>query len=271
MEKYGGRLIYAARDDQGPVEVVEAQGVRRLHFGSHAIQSAQLISLPDRLELAYLRTLLFGCLLVPDPSRVLVLGLGGGSVVRFLLQHFADIEVVVVESRPLLKTIAADFFGLEGDPRVTFRIGDAGYLVGAMLEEGPIDSGYDLILIDLCDAKGPSELLLRADFWECIGPLLRKRGVLTVNLWTQENETYQGVMKLLKRTFEGRVFSLTVPGRGNVIGGVTGSEALIRSQKKLFEAAQKLSIRLGLELVRMLGRVEPPLKALKEPTRSRAL
>jgi spermidine synthase len=267
MEKYGGRLIFTARDDDGLLEVVDTQGVRRLHFGSNAVQSAQSVAVPDRLELAYLRTLLFGCLLVPDPSRILVLGLGGGSVVRFLLNHFADIELVVMESRPLLRGIAAEFFGLEDDARVTFRIGDAGHLVSALLAEAPLDPGYDLILIDLCDAEGPSALLLRADFWQGMGLLLGNRGVLTVNLWTQQSNTYQGVMRLLRVIFEGGVFSLTVPGRGNVIGGVIGREVTISPQKKLVQAAQKLGIRFGLELVRMLERVEPPLKVVKRAAR----
>ena len=58
MEKYGGTLVHCQRDEQGLLEVVEAYGVRSLHFGSAARQSTMSLAEPERLEMPYLRAML---------------------------------------------------------------------------------------------------------------------------------------------------------------------------------------------------------------------
>ena len=100
MEKYGGTLVHCQRDEQGLLEVVEAYGVRSLHFGSAARQSTMSLAEPERLEMPYLRAMLIGLAFVPAPCRCLILGLGGGSLARFLAHHLPSARIEVVELRP---------------------------------------------------------------------------------------------------------------------------------------------------------------------------
>lgn len=125
MGKYSGTLIHCQRDAEGPIEVIEAHGVRSLHFGTEPRQSAMALATPDRLELSYLRAMLVGLVFVPDPRRILVLGLGGGSLVRFLLQHYPQAHIDAVESRAALVEVARTYFGLPEQPALRVRIADA--------------------------------------------------------------------------------------------------------------------------------------------------
>jgi spermidine synthase len=59
-------------------------GPRRfLHFDLDAVQSAMHLEHPDRLSLAYTRKMMAFLLFNRTPARILLLGLGGGSLAKF--------------------------------------------------------------------------------------------------------------------------------------------------------------------------------------------
>lgn len=84
MRIYGdGTLIHQAQTDDGVIEVVDNGDSRSLHFGTYPRQSSMRLSDPAHLALSYTQSMM-GCLLLnPIPRRVLVIGLGGGSLVKF--------------------------------------------------------------------------------------------------------------------------------------------------------------------------------------------
>src|SRR5258706_15578230 len=55
---------------------------------------------PDHLELAYARAALAGLALSEEPRRILVVGLGGGSLPRFLRKHYPAAGIGVAENDP---------------------------------------------------------------------------------------------------------------------------------------------------------------------------
>ena len=69
-----------------PIDISEESGVRYLHFGSEWVQGAMRIRKPDALELDYTREMMAGLLLrdAPWPRRVLLIGLGAGSLTKFI-------------------------------------------------------------------------------------------------------------------------------------------------------------------------------------------
>ena len=69
--------------DEG-LEVVEERGMRVLHLGSQAIQSAMRLTRPWDLELAYTRAMMGFLLFNSTPQDVLMIGLGGGSLAKFI-------------------------------------------------------------------------------------------------------------------------------------------------------------------------------------------
>src|SRR5256885_13548288 len=75
------------------IEIVEEDGVRVLQIGGNAIQSAMRLDAPDRIELDYVRAMMAFLLFHPDPRDVLLVGLGGGSMARFLPQRLPQTRV----------------------------------------------------------------------------------------------------------------------------------------------------------------------------------
>ncbi|MBT6146034.1 MAG: spermidine synthase, partial [Gemmatimonadetes bacterium] len=84
------------------------------------------VARPDELALEYTRCMMMALLFLDAvPRRVLMLGLGGGSLVKFLLRWCQDCDVDVAELRPAVVDVAQRFFGLpETDDRLHLHIGD---------------------------------------------------------------------------------------------------------------------------------------------------
>src|SRR5439155_18893550 len=92
------------------LEIVEEDGVRVLQIGGNAIQSAMRLDAPDRIELDYVRAMMAFLLFHPDPRDVLLVGLGAGSMARFIHQHMQRTRVAVVELDPGVVSVARRYF-----------------------------------------------------------------------------------------------------------------------------------------------------------------
>ncbi len=246
MRRYGGELIYHGRDEDGVLEVTEAHGVRSLHFGTPPRQSSMSLKEPERLELPYIRAMLSSLLFLPDPERVLLLGLGGGSLARFLLGQYPGCRVEAVERRASVVEIAHAYFALPRDQRLDIHIGDARQRVEALAPRAPGE--FDLILIDAYDHLGMDASINAPEFFDACARLLHPAGVVSMNLWGTHAVSLKRSIELLKTTFPGRAFKLAVPNRGNIIGLGLGTEARPFGQKQLGPHALELGLRLGLEM-----------------------
>src|SRR5512134_1922886 len=97
---------------RGSVEVSERDGVRYLHLGSATIQSAMRLARPNDLELSYTRCMLAFLLFVPPPRHAVMIGLGGGSLAKFIHSRMPDTRVTAVEINPQVVAAARQFFAL---------------------------------------------------------------------------------------------------------------------------------------------------------------
>src|SRR3954469_22145667 len=70
---------------------------RFLHFDFGAIQSAMELSNPQRLTLAYTRKMMAFLLFNRSPKRILLLGLGGGSLAKFCYRNLPYALLTAVE------------------------------------------------------------------------------------------------------------------------------------------------------------------------------
>src|SRR5437879_6762390 len=107
------------------IEIVEEGGVRVLQVGGNAIQSAMRLDAPDRIELDYVRAMMVFLLFRPAPREVLMVGLGGGSMARFIHQRMPQTRVTVVEINPGVVTAARRYFYFtEEDARLEIVLGE---------------------------------------------------------------------------------------------------------------------------------------------------
>ncbi|UYZ62819.1 spermidine synthase [Hymenobacter weizhouensis] len=125
------------------------------------------------------QVLRYGLLFTQPPATapVLVLGLGGGSVVQLLRQELhLHGPITAVELDPAVVSVAADEFGIEASDTLRVVCADA----FAWLPTAPADT-YGLVVIDLfLDLELPAGLA-QASFWRQVHRCLQPGGWVLFN------------------------------------------------------------------------------------------
>jgi spermidine synthase len=193
------------------VTVAEEGGVRSLHIGGLAIQSAMRVEAPDELELHYTRAMMGFLLFNARPRDVLMVGLGGGSIAKFIHQRMSQTRLTVVEIRREVVAAARGFFSLpRDDERLKVIIDDGARYIPA----NPLCA--DVMLLDAFDnGRHPSSLCSQA-FYDAAHEAVRPDGILAVNFMAFDRKL-DALRSRLERSFDGRVLLLEAADRVNVI------------------------------------------------------
>ena len=92
--------IRKPEEDNESVYLSEKFGVRTLHIGSDTVQSSMRIAQPNDLEISYTRSMMAFLLFNADPREVLMVGLGGGSLAKYVYHRLPRARTTVVEIMP---------------------------------------------------------------------------------------------------------------------------------------------------------------------------
>lgn len=235
------------------IDVSEQAGVRYLHFGSEWIQGAMRVARPWKLELDYTRVMMAPLLLVPEPAwprRVLIVGLGAGSLVKFLYRHRPQARLDVVEIDPQVVACARQHFKLPEDAgRIAIEIGDGARHVATGGEP------YDLVLVDGFDARARAGALETSAFYAACRARLAADGLLVANLLS-ENRGYRASLERLRTAFDGRVLALPSRDAGNMICVAAAGSPVHATIAELKQAARALKDETGLDLLALASRIE---------------
>jgi len=206
------RLKFGKRraGDEG-LEVTEERGTRTLHLGSRAIQSAMRVNRPWDLELAYTRAMMGFLMFNPMPQDVLMIGLGGGSLAKFIRKQRPQTHVIAVEIDPRVVAAARAHFELPPDD-ATLSVVEADGAVYVRQHPG----SADVILLDGFDAGNQVEALATQTFYAACRRVLKPGGILVVNLWGRDSE-FAEYFARLTRAFDGEVGWISVQNKTNVI------------------------------------------------------
>ena len=204
------RLRKPAKDTE-TVYVSEKFGVRSLHIGSDTVQSAMRIARPNDLELSYTRSMMAFLLFNAAPRDVLMIGLGGGSVAKFVYHQMPEVQLRVLEIDPQVLAIARQCFVLPADDaRFRVTIGD-----GAEYIEQP-GAAADVIMVDGYDGESHVEELATPAFYMHCRARLARGGLLVVNLWGGDRQ-FNNVLKRIEEVFPDGTLCLPARKPGNVI------------------------------------------------------
>ena len=233
------------------IDISEEAGVRYLHFGSSWIQGAMRIARPFALELEYTREMMVPLLLHDDdwPRNVLQVGLGAGSVTRFLYRHRPLARLTVIEIEPRVEAAARQFFKLPDDPaRIDIRYGDgADFMIDS-------DQTWDLILIDGFDADARTGRLDSLPFYLNCRARLATNGLLCVNLLSRRKDFTKSVARL-EQAFDGRAIAFPSCDSGNAIALSAIAVSPAPTLEDLKTAARHLKQTTGLNLLPTLARL----------------
>lgn len=247
-KRHGGDLIHSSRDAHGPLEVVDEKFWRSLHFGTAPRQSSMRLDDPIPLVLGYTRAMMTALLFNPRPRSALIIGLGGGSLAKFLLHHFPQCRIDAVELRESVVRLAHAWFALPEDPRLAVHIDDAARFI-----QGPDARGdYDLLLVDAFHHQGMDTTVSESAFLGACRDLLLPEGVLAINLWSDQKSATRATLRTLAGHFGGHALRLPVPGKGNVVGLGPATPVPARRLRDYDARAESMDEGLGLELPLLL-------------------
>lgn len=151
--------------------------------GVEAVQSRINLSAPHTLVSPYARGMFATYLYQPQPRRVLIVGLGGGAMVRFLTHYEPNVQIDAVEIDPAVVRIADQYFGVRSGGNVRVHTADAVKFVEATTDR------YDVIFMDAflrpsddTDRVGVPSRLKTLEFLGRLKAALNPGGVVAFNV-----------------------------------------------------------------------------------------
>lgn len=208
-----GKVLWEKKSPYNHILVTEdAEGLRTLWFErGGARQSVVKPGDPDHLALPYAQAMVVGLLLADRPQRVLVVGLGGGTIPSFLHHHYPKLKIDVVELDSEVVTAAKKFFGFQEDGTMRVYVGDG----RKYIEETRFR--YDVIFLDAFGADNVPPPLTTREFLQSCRRALNEGGLVVGNLWSRaSNPLYDSMVRTYQEVFE-TLYILDVPGSGNRI------------------------------------------------------
>jgi spermidine synthase len=241
--------------------VVDNGPRRFLHFDFGAVQSVMELSSPVRLALAYTRKMMAFLLFNRTPQRILLLGLGGGSLAKFCYANLPAASLTAVEvNRDVIAL--RDQFGIPADDHRFRVVNDDGAAYITALTKCE-----DVILADACDRAGMAAELNSVEFYRKARRRLSAGGVFVTNL-CGDNVSVSAHLSKLRDAFDDELLSLQVHKDGNVV--VFGFKERCPADWEQIEAdAADLKRRYHLDFPRFARRIALDSKMRKPQTARR--
>lgn len=226
-------IIHQSNSCDGLIAVSQHNTMRSLYLGSDAKQSCIDISNPHQLQLRYTQAMMLSLIFTSSLDHVLCVGLGGGAIPLFLLQHLSQTSIDVIEKRQDVVKIAHGYFALPETTRLRIQIGDGADYMSSQ-PAGPTDAppAYNVIFVDAYDHSGMPSALKSVEFFQDCRDRLSINGVCAINLWRNKGHDYEETIANLNKAFEKNVLLLPIEGRGNIIAFACPSNALFVNLKR---------------------------------------
>jgi len=223
------------------------RGVRTLHVGGEAIQSAMRLDDPSALALDYTRCMMAFLLFHPEPREALMIGLGGASLPKFFHRHLRKTRVRVVELDPRVLAAARAHFALPpDDQRLVVEIGD-----GAEALEPEC---CDLLVIDAFEDELHVPKLSSSEFYDAAFLALREPGALVVN-FMNDDPKFDLNLQRLERAFGGAVLAMPASYDPNILAFAFRGAPPSVAWTTLRERAEKLEARYELPFTRYVSKL----------------
>lgn len=190
--------------------VQETSGTKTLHFSMSEVQSRMDVRQPDVLNLAYTRMMMGFLLFEPAPKRILMIGLGGGSLAKFCHRHLPLAHIEVVEINPLVIALRDEFRVPRDSERFRVIEGDGAEFVRKA------ETCYDVLLVDGYDRSGLPEALSSQRFYDDCFEALTPGGILVVNLHAH-HPLHKVHVGRISRSFDGALLVVDDTARDNRI------------------------------------------------------
>ncbi|MGE0576474.1 fused MFS/spermidine synthase [Reyranella sp.] len=235
------RLNKAHVPIKGDIGIIEMDGLRTLHLGTPISQSSMRLEQPFELVHPHSRALMSFLLFVPRAREVVTIGLGGGSVPKFLHRFAPGIRTRAVEIDADVIAVARSHFQLPADDdRLQVIQGD-----GARYLRDHHGSA-DALLLDIFDGLGTPQNLYSQEFFDDCRAALATGGAALIHLWSFDVQ-FNLFVERIGRSFSGRLLRIPVGETDSTIVVGLSGEIGDLAWATLAERATLLETAYGIE------------------------
>jgi len=197
------KVIHSERSLYRNILVTEEYSRRCLQFSVKRDQRSQScinLNNPGQMVFTYTKMMMASLLLGPNPKRILIIGLGGGTLPMALAQLLPDSEITVVEIDAAVVRVAEEFFQFKPSKKISVVVQDARVFGKRAIMK---NLKYDLVMLDAYNGDYIPEHLLSKEYLEECKALLSSSGILVANtfsisrLYHYESATYGAVFNNL--------------------------------------------------------------------------
>jgi spermidine synthase len=223
-----------------------------LLFDWTTVQSGMKLSDPDHLLFDYTRVMMGFRLFRPQPRRIEMIGLGGGSLAKACYRCLPDCDITVVEIDPEVITLRDQFHVPADDHRFrVIRADGVDYVAHAAGEP-------DVLLLDGFDSRGLPQALSDRAFYDRCRQRLGSEGLLVANLC--DNSTAFTILKRrIAASFDARAITVPAERRGNRIVFACADTSFPPSPEVFRQAVRRVMTQDVVDYAAKAGRIEPEL------------
>jgi len=157
------------------IRVEEDDEARYMYF-DRTLQSAMTLKDPAALRLVYSRYTSLGLTFRPDAKKMLIIGLGGGSIPKKLNKEFPNLEIDAIELDPEVIKVAKDHFNVKESKNLRLHAQDGRLFLTRTQNQ------YDIIMLDAYFTDAMPFHLATKQFFELAQKKLAPNGIVVANL-----------------------------------------------------------------------------------------
>ena len=176
--------------------VYEDLTTKALHFSISEVQSRMDVRDPYALNLEYTQTMMGFLLFLPEPRRIAMIGLGGGSLAKFCHRYLPQTFIQVVEINPHVLALREHFHVPPDGDRFQVIHGDGAQFVRYRAVRP------EVLMVDGFDSNGLPARLCSQRFHDDCHEMLQPGGMMVANLHFGHRH-YDRLLDRIQRSFGG--------------------------------------------------------------------
>jgi spermidine synthase len=202
---------------------------------------------PNDLILDYTKAMMSFLLFHVRVHSVACIGLGGGSIPKFIRKMLPEINICVVENSQQVINVARQYFFLpENDERLSVVYADGMTWIDSAGE-------YDVIMLDAFDGSGVPTGFTDDGFIRKIKNRLTYQGIYIQNLWSNDPQLKSRI-KQIETTFD-QIALIPTPKGGNIVALAFCKEPTAAHMATITKLSRELRLSLGLDFDDMVKRM----------------
>jgi spermidine synthase len=208
------KVLYEGDSLYHHIRVSEEGGYRYLSFNrARGSQSKVCVAEPFKLQFPYTRAaFVVPAFLEKKPERILLIGMGGGSIPRVMAKNYPGADIDIVEIDEDVITAAKKYFFFIPTSKMKITVMDGRRFLRSSTER------YDIIFLDAYDDMSIPFHLTTKEFFALVKQRLSPDGIVASNIWgPNTDEFYLSEVRTYQEVFSHVYMIDAVPSNNYIL------------------------------------------------------